>query len=34
MTRLINKLKEYRKRGDIYFAICNSCLWCASYIFN
>lgn len=32
MTQLINKLKKYRKRGDIYFAICNSCFWCASYI--
>lgn len=32
MTQLISKLKRYQKRGDIYFAICNSCFWCASYI--
>lgn len=32
MTQLISKLKRYKKRGDIYFAVCNSCFWCASYI--
>jgi hypothetical protein len=32
MTQLISKLKRYRKRRDIFFAICNSCFWCASYI--
>jgi hypothetical protein len=32
MTQLISKLKRYQKRGDIYFAVCNSCFWCASYI--
>jgi hypothetical protein len=26
------RLKKYQKRGDIHFAICNSCFWCASYI--
>jgi hypothetical protein len=24
-------LKKYQKRGVIYFAICDSCFWCASY---
>jgi hypothetical protein len=23
---------KYQRRGDIHFAICNSCFWCASYI--
>jgi hypothetical protein len=32
MTQLISKSKRYRRRGDIYFVICNSCFWCASYI--
>jgi hypothetical protein len=32
MTQLIGKLKRHQKRGNIYFAICNSCFWCASYI--
>ena len=32
MTQLISKLKRYQKRGNIHFAICNSCFWCASYI--
>jgi hypothetical protein len=26
------KLRKYQKRGDIHFAICDSCFWCASYI--
>jgi hypothetical protein len=32
MAALDKRLKKYQKRGDIYFAICNSCFWCASYI--
>jgi hypothetical protein len=32
MTALESRLKKYRKRGDIHFAICSSCFWCASYI--
>jgi hypothetical protein len=32
MAALVKRLKKYQKRGNIHFAICNSCFWCASYI--
>jgi hypothetical protein len=32
MAALYKKLIKSQKRGDIHFAICNSCFWCASYI--
>ena len=32
MTTVNSKLRKYQKRGVIYFAICDSCFWCASYI--
>jgi hypothetical protein len=32
MAALDKRIKKYQKRGDIHFAICNSCFWCASYI--
>jgi hypothetical protein len=32
MAALDKRLKKYQKRGEIHFAICNSCFWCASYI--
>jgi hypothetical protein len=32
MAAMGRGLKKYQKRGDIHFAICNSCFWCASFI--
>jgi hypothetical protein len=32
MAVIDKRLKKYQKRGDVHFAICNSCFWCASYI--
>ena len=32
MATANSALKKYQKRGVIYFAICDSCFWCASYI--
>ena len=32
MTTVNSKLRKYQKRGVIYFAICDSCFWWASYI--
>lgn len=32
MAAMGRGLKKYQKRGDIHFAICDSCFWCASFI--